>query len=168
MSPIKVLFVCMGNICRSPSGEGVFKHFVNERGLNSAFHVDSAGTIGYHAGSPADARMRAAAEKRGYQLLSISRQVTNEDFEVFDLIVAMDADNLRDLESLAGGPRDYIRMLGSFLPGVGGNHDAPSVPDPYYGGDAGFEQVLDMIEQACDGLLAHCVNLAKDQLDRGL
>ena len=159
MEPIKVLFVCMGNICRSPSGEGVFKHYVDEQGLNAQFQIDSAGTIGYHAGSPADERMTIAAERRGYQLLSIARQVKDADLDSFDLIVAMDADNLRDLEHLAGGPRDDIRLLGSFLPGVTGNDDAPSVPDPYYGGAAGFEQVLDMIEHACPGILEHSLGL---------
>lgn len=160
MEPIKVLFVCMGNICRSPTGEGVFKHYVDEQGFNAQFHIDSAGTIGYHAGSPADERMCVAAERRGYLLQSIARQVDEADLELFDLIVAMDADNLRDLESIAGGPRDHIRLLGSFLPDVTGNDDAPSVPDPYYGGAAGFEQVLDMIEHACPGILEHSFSLA--------
>ena len=162
MDKVKVLFVCMGNICRSPTGEGVFKHFVDERGLNTRFQIDSAGTIGYHSGAPADARMSEAAARRGYQLLSIARQVEQSDLYEFDLIVAMDGDNLRALEAMAGGPREDIRLLGSFLPGVSGNHDAPSVPDPYYGGAAGFEQVLDMIESACDTLLDHCKGICKD------
>lgn len=160
MEPIKILFVCMGNICRSPTGEGVFKHYVDEQGLNARFHIDSAGTIGYHTGSPADDRMSAAAARRGYQLLSVARQVSAQDLEQFDLIIAMDADNLRDLESIAGGRREDIRLLGSFLPGITGNHDAPSVPDPYYGGAAGFEQVLDMIEDACAGILGYSMDLA--------
>ena len=105
--------------------------------------------------------MSEAAARRGYQLLSIARQVEHGDLDDFDLIVAMDTDNLRELEAMAGGPRDDIRLLGSFLPDIAGNHDAPSVPDPYYGGAAGFEQVLDMIENACEGLLTHCEELRK-------
>ena len=161
MERIGVLFVCMGNICRSPTGEGVFKHYVDEQGLNDRFHIDSAGTIGYHAGAPADARMSAAAAARGYELSSIARQVRADDLDEFDVIIAMDADNLRELEMLAGGPREDIRLLGSFLSDAGAAHDAPSVPDPYYGGPDGFERVLDMIEDACEAVFAHCMSLAR-------
>ena len=143
--------------CRSPTGEGVFKHFVHERGLNAHFMIDSAGTIGYHAGARADARMSEAAARRGYELHSIARQVTREDLVNFDLIVAMDADNLAHLEKLGDGLQAEIRMLGSFLPDVTSTDDSPSVPDPYYGGAAGFEEVLDMIESACEGILEHCL-----------
>ena len=156
---IKVLFVCMGNICRSPAGEGVFQHYVANEGYTDKFLIDSAGTYAYHIGERADSRMRQAATQRGYQLNSIARKVTGRDIATFDLIVPMDSDNLIDLESLAGGNRKHIRMLGSFLDGVTGNHDAPSVPDPYYGGVAGFEEVLDMIESACPLMLSHCVEL---------
>ena len=161
MEKIRVLFVCMGNICRSPTGEGVFKHHVNERGLNSRFEIDSAGTIGTHAGANADERMSAAAERRGYQLLSRARQVTREDLDTFDLIIAMDQDNLSVLVGLAGGPRENIRLLGSFLPDVADYKTAPSVPDPYYGGAAGFEQVLDMIESASEGISNYCLALTE-------
>ena len=159
MEKIRVLFVCMGNICRSPTGEGVFKHFVDEQGLNGRFEIDSAGTIGHHVGASADARMASSAARRGYTLLSKARQVNAEDLLSFDLVIAMDRDNLADLETLAGGARENICLLGSYLPGVTNEQTAPSVPDPYYGGDAGFEEVLDMIEAACPNILAHCLKL---------
>ncbi len=149
-----VIFVCMGNICRSPAGEGVMRAMADRAGLGDRMTIDSAGTIGYHAGNRADDRMRAAAARRGYDLTSIARQVTPEDVETFDLVIAMDRDNLEDLERLAGGERDHIRMLGSFLEGHG-RDDVPDVPDPYYGGEAGFERVLDMIEAACGAIIEH-------------
>lgn len=156
---VKVLFVCMGNICRSPTGEGVFRRFVDSAGLGDAILVDSAGTIDFHTGNPPDHRMREAASRRGYQLTSSARQVTRVDIDTFDLIVAMDLDNLLDLQTLAKGPRNNIRMLGSYLEDAAGNADARSVPDPYYGGAQGFEEVLDMIEAACPRLLDHCREL---------
>ena len=151
-----VLFVCMGNICRSPAGEGYFRHLVAQRGLSEAFEIDSAGTIGYHAGSPADQRMREAAEARGYPLETRSRQVTNDDLEHFDLVIPMDRANLDDLLRMPTAVPDKIRLLGSFLPPDQHNHGGPpDVPDPYYGGDAGFQRVLDMIESACPAILEH-------------
>ena len=161
---LSVLFVCMGNICRSPTGEGVFQHYVKQQGLAEQFRIDSAGTYAYHVGEPADRRMREVATKRGYNLTSIARKVIAEDFERFDLIVPMDSDNLMDLQTLAGGEQPHIRLLGSFLDGYRDNATAPSVPDPYYGGLAGFETVIDMIEQACPGMLAHCLSL-RDRRD---
>ncbi|MGI9228915.1 MAG: low molecular weight protein-tyrosine-phosphatase [Gammaproteobacteria bacterium] len=152
---VHILFVCMGNICRSPAAEGVFRHYIGEQGDQQRIRVDSAGTLSYHAGSPADERMQQAASRRGYALDSIARQVKPDDIQAFDLIIPMDEQNLTELELLAGGPREHIRLLGSWLPGVG----EPSVPDPYYGGEAGFEQVLDMIEAACPALHAHCRTL---------
>ena len=147
----------MGNICRSPAAEGVFRHYVEQQGVAGNFHIDSAGTIDYHSGKPADPRMRAAASDRGYPLTSISRQVMFEDLDEFDLIVAMDRDNLWYLEELAGGPRPDIRLLGSFLPERQDEPgQVPEVPDPYYGGSQGFEDVLDMIEHACPGIFAAC------------
>ena len=154
---IKVLFVCMGNICRSPAGEGIFQHYIETQSLQEQFFIDSAGTIAYHVGNRADTRMQEAATQRGYQLNSIARKVTCDDLQQFDLVVPMDSDNLMELEVLAGGAKDHIRLLGSFIDGYQGNDDAPSVPDPYYGGAAGFEQVLDMIESACPNILAHCL-----------
>jgi low molecular weight protein-tyrosine phosphatase len=156
---VSVLFVCMGNICRSPTGEGVFQHYVDNNNYADQIHVDSAGTIAYHTGEPADARMREAATKRAYQLNSLARKVTVQDIELFDLIVAMDIDNLNDLMAMAGSEKSQIRLLGTFLDGYDNNHNAPSVPDPYYGGTSGFEQVLDMIEAACPNMLSHCLEL---------
>lgn len=153
-----VLFVCMGNICRSPTGEAVFRHYVEQAGHADRIHIDSAGTIGYHVGHPPDPRMIEAAARRGYVLDSRARQVQRRDIDLFDLIVPMDHDNLLDVEALAGGPRPHIRMLGSFLNG-GDNERAEAVPDPYYGGAAGFDAVLDMIESACPGILEHCLAL---------
>lgn len=154
---VSVLFVCMGNICRSPTGEGVFRQYVERQGRADRFHVDSAGTIDYHSGAPADGRMRKAAARRGYVLDSIARQVRPEDLDRFDLVVAMDRNNLRDLEQLAGGPRANLRLLGSFLPERdAAPGPAPDVPDPYYGGPQGFEEVLDMIERACPHLFSVC------------
>ena len=153
-----VLFVCMGNICRSPAAEGVFRHYVERQGAAEDIYIDSAGTIDYHSGNPADPRMRAAASRRGYKLTSISRQVILEDMDEFDLIVAMDRDNLWYLEDLAGGPQPHIRLLGSFLPERQGEPGhVPDVPDPYYGGTQGFEDVLDMIERACPGIHSACL-----------
>lgn len=155
----KVLFVCMGNICRSPTGEGVFRYYVEKTSYEDKIFIDSAGMISYHAGNPADERMRRAASNRGYSLDSIARQVTRDDIDRFELIVPMDFDNLSDLERLAGGESHHIRLLGSFLEGVNDNHQAPAVPDPYYGGDQGFAEVLDMIEAACPAMLEHCLAL---------
>lgn len=156
---VSVLFVCMGNICRSPTGEGVFRHYVDNAGYGDAILVDSAGTIDYHAGNPADPRMQQAASRRGYSLTSIARQVNSEDLKNFDLVVAMDSDNLHHLEYLANGKKEHIRMLGSFLEGAVNDSTATSVPDPYYGGEEGFEDVLDMIEEACPGMLEFCLKL---------
>ncbi len=150
--------MCLGNICRSPAGEGVFQYYVDSKDYADQFHIDSAGTIAYHMGEPADARMREAAAKRSYQLNSFARKVTVEDIDRFDLLVAMDTDNLSDLEAMAGDTKPHIRLLGSFLDAYE-NNNAPSVPDPYYGGAAGFEQVIDMIEDACPNMLSHCLEL---------
>lgn len=139
----------MGNICRSPTGEGVLLRHVQQRKLESQIAVDSAGTIGYHSGRPADERMKAAAEKRGYQLLSRARQVKHADLEQFDMVVAMDRDNLRDLNSLHSQPQATLKLLSDFL-----TDEWPTdVPDPYYGGAEGFEKVLDMIEAACPKII---------------
>ena len=149
--PTRVLFVCMGNICRSPAAEGVFLHLLAQAGLEHCFAVDSAGTGGWHVGHRADRRMIAAAERRGIHLPSRARQIEAADLQRFDHILTMDADNLaavRRLERQApGGARispliDHCRQLRS-----------PEVPDPYYGGEDGFERVLDLLEDACAGLL---------------
>ncbi|MEM7662948.1 MAG: low molecular weight protein-tyrosine-phosphatase [Pseudomonadota bacterium] len=140
----KVLFVCLGNICRSPAAEGVLRAKVKARGLSIA--VDSAGTGGWHAGDPPDERMRAAALNRGYDLSAQrARQVSPDDFETFHYILAMDASNLANLKDIA--PPGHGAVLRKFL----GKDD---VPDPYYGGDDGFDHVLDLMEAAVDELLA--------------
>jgi protein-tyrosine phosphatase len=142
---VRILFVCMGNICRSPTAEGVMRHLLAERGLQDEIYVESAGTGGWHAGAPPDARSARAAAARGITLDGAARQVTRADFEDFDLLVAMDRDNLRDLFAIAPpGTEHKVRML------LAGNRD---VPDPYYGGPRGFENVLDLVEAACAQLL---------------
>jgi protein-tyrosine phosphatase len=144
-----VLFVCMGNICRSPAAEGVFRKVVADAGRDHEFDIDSAGTIGYHAGNPADSRMRAAASRRGYRLDSRARRLAGGDYRRFGVIVAMDEDNYRDI--VAGHPgegAEVVRMV-DFCSVI----EADEVPDPYYGGPSGFENVLDILEDACSGLL---------------
>ncbi len=145
-----VLFVCMGNICRSPTAEGVFRHVVEEAGLADRIKVDSAGTHAYHIGEPADRRARAAAERRGISLEGISaRRVASSDFEEFHYVIAMDKDNLRLLSDQAD--EEFQGRLGLFLQYA--ESDEEEVPDPYYGGSAGFERVLDLVEEASRGLL---------------
>lgn len=145
-----VLFVCMGNICRSPTAEGVFRKHVEDAGLADRIYIDSAGTHAYHVGEPADRRSAASAERRGYTLTGIkARRVVVEDFERFDLVLAMDSDNLSHLlEQVADEHRERVRLFLEF--GDAGVHE---VPDPYYGGAAGFEHVLDLVEDAARGLV---------------
>lgn len=148
---MKVLFVCMGNICRSPTAEGVFRHFAGEAGLIETMTVDSAGTHAYHAGEPPDRRSRAAAERRGYSLERIrARRVTASDFDEFDLILAMDRDNLESLKAVSD--ETHHGKIRLFLDYTAGPED--EVPDPYYGGATGFERVLDLIEEASRQLVA--------------
>ena len=150
---VKVLFVCMGNICRSPTAEGVFRHKVSEAGLEDQIHIDSAGTIAYHVGHPPDPRAQKAALKRGIDLSSQrARRVSSNDFEEFDLVIAMDSDNHYELEMIC--PPGYEDRLHMFLK-FAQNTRETEVPDPYYGGSGGFETVLDMIEDAAEGLLQH-------------
>ncbi len=147
---MRVLFVCLGNICRSPTAEGVLRHKLREAGLQARVEVDSAGTGDWHVGKAADLRTRQAAQQRGYDLSALrGRQVQAEDFNAFDLILAMDNSNLRDLQQLR--PGNATAELDLFLRRYQLQLD--EVPDPYYGGADGFEQVLDLIEQACEGLL---------------
>lgn len=147
---ISVLFVCMGNICRSPTAEGVFRHFVQEAGLADRIKIDSAGTHAYHTGEPADRRASAAAERRGYSLADIrARRVQAEDFENFNYIVAMDRLNHVTLIDRADAEHhDKIRLFLEFS-----STEEDEVPDPYYGGAAGFDRVLDLVEEASRGLL---------------
>lgn len=148
----RILFVCLGNICRSPSAEAVFNALIKKNNLESQLECDSAGTLAYHAGEPADYRMRQFARKRGYELTSISRQLNPKlDFARFDYIVGMDKQNMRDLLALAGSEKDRRKLF--LMTDFARNGTYHSVPDPYYGGDAGFEHVLDILEDACDGLI---------------
>lgn len=148
---ISVLFVCLGNICRSPTAEGVFRKLIDEAGLAARVRVDSAGTAGYHEGAPPDARAMAAASARGFDLSGIrARRVVPEDFEVFDLILAMDEDNLVDLQNAA--PEDARAQI-ELLLDYSASATRKAVPDPYYGGRNGFEQVLDLVTEACAGLV---------------
>jgi protein-tyrosine phosphatase len=149
-SIISVLFVCMGNICRSPTAEGVFRHHVNEGGLGDRILADSAGTHAYHVGEPPDRRACAAAERRGISLAELrARRVSDSDFEAFDFIIAMDEDNLQHL--LEQAPEVHQSKVSLFLSFT--SADETEVPDPYYGGTAGFERVLDLVEEASRGLL---------------
>ena len=140
----------MGNICRSPAAEGCLQHLVNQGGFSTRILVDSAGTIDDHKGHRADARMRSTARSRGYRLRSRARQITRNDLEEFDLVVAMDGENFEYIKRLHSSPRAEVRMLSHFLTG---NEWPADVPDPYYGGRKGFEAVLDMIEEACPNIL---------------
>ncbi len=155
---MKILFVCLGNICRSPSAEGVFRQKLEQAGLHDQVEVDSAGTHAYHVGSPPDARAAAAAARRGVDLSGLrGRQVRPADFVYYDYILAMDRENLADLERMsAPEQRHKIRLFLDFA----SDDTGTEVPDPYYGGSDGFERVLDMLEQAADGLL----RVLKDQL----
>ena len=153
MRKYAVLMVCMGNICRSPTAEGVFRHLVAEAGLRDHIQIDSAGTHGYHVGAPPDERSTHHARLRGYDLSGLrARQVAPVDFARFDLILAMDHDNLALLqEDCPAEHRSKLRRLMEFAPpGLG-----DEVADPYYGGKQGFETVLDHVEAACQGLLLH-------------
>lgn len=146
--PFRVLFVCLGNICRSPAAEGIFKRIAHDRGLN--VEVDSAGTSGWHQGEPADSRMRRSARHRGYELTSISRQVRRSDFERFDLLVAMDDSNYHNLREMSSTKEeeDKIVRMADFLD----RKDYDYIPDPYYGGADGFDLVIDLLEEASENL----------------
>ena len=150
---MKVLFVCLGNICRSPAAEGVFMHLLQERGLSDQFVVDSAGTGGWHVGSPADRRMQAAADRRGIQLPSRARQISRDDFSSFDLVLTMDDDNLAAVQGLAREAGARATATIKPMLSYSRRFNETEVPDPYYGGDAGFEHVLDLLEEACSNLL---------------
>ena len=149
---MKILMVCTGNICRSPTAEGVFRQVLIESSLDEKASVDSAGTHGYHAGEPPDRRATAHARKRGYDISGLrARQVVPGDFSEFDLVLAMDRGHLEILRRMS--PQEHRHKLRLFLE-FAGREDA-DVPDPYYGGAEGFEQVLDMVEAASRGLAIH-------------
>jgi protein-tyrosine phosphatase len=150
----RILFVCMGNICRSPTAEGVMRRLVREAGLEHEFEIESAGTGSWHAGDPPDRRATAAAATRGITLEGAARQIRPRDFEHFDLLLAMDRENLREMRTFSpdGDATGKARLLREFDPASAGAPDL-DVPDPYYGGPDGFETVLDQVEAACKGLL---------------
>ena len=147
----RVLFVCMGNICRSPAAEGVFRHWVESDGLGDQVLCDSAGTIDFHQGSSPDSRIQRTGLERGYEIRGAARQVTRQDLESFDMILAMDRENLEYLRDMDPGAqhREKIVSFCDFLR----ESDAEEVPDPYYGGQQGFERVFDLLEDGCQALL---------------
>jgi protein-tyrosine phosphatase len=148
---IKVLFVCMGNICRSPTAHGVFEHKVNESGLAHAIETDSAGTHAYHVGESPDRRAQATAQRRGIRLDHLqARRVEMSDFDYFDYILAMDEDNLSILQSMCPSQhQDKVNLFLEFAP----QRSETEVPDPYYGGSSGFDFVFDLVDEASEGLL---------------
>ena len=154
-TPVSVLFVCLGNICRSPLAEGIFAAMARERGLAGRFRVDSAGTAAYHSGEPPDSRSVAVAAAHGVRLTGLARQVTPRDMRRFDIVVAMDRSNRRSLERLRRRARDGRGDLADIV--MMRDHDPgsrdPDVPDPYYGGPGGFERVYRILERACRDLL---------------
>ncbi|MBN8421608.1 MAG: low molecular weight phosphotyrosine protein phosphatase [Verrucomicrobia bacterium] len=152
-SPFRLLFVCLGNICRSPAAEGVMRSLIEAEELADRVVIRSAGTGGWHAGKLPDQRMRTAAQNRGYDLSSRARQVTENDLIDYDLVLVMDQQNLRDLRAFDRTSQfgSKIRLFCEFCT----DHQESEVPDPYYGGEQGFELVLDLLEDGCRGVLAH-------------
>lgn len=150
--PYSVLFVCLGNICRSPTAEGVFRKLVEESGLQEKVIIDSAGTSAYHIGESPDSRSQAEALRHGYDLSPIrSRQIIADDFDTFDVIIAMDKSNLEHLKLIKS--KGYEEKLKLFLYDFAPHLQRFDVPDPYYGGPRGFTEVVELIEQASQGLL---------------
>lgn len=149
----RILFVCLGNICRSPMAEGIFLHLVERRGLSHAYRADSAGTGDWHCGAPPDSRALATAARRGVHLPSVCRQIRDEDFRDFHLILAMDRSNRKLLLAQCPAPlRAKIRLMREFDPAAAPGEEA-EVPDPYYGGPEGFDRVFDMLHRSCGALL---------------
>lgn len=150
-NPFKIVFVCLGNICRSPTAEGIFQHLVKERGLESYFYIDSAGTSAYHIGEPANSKSRQVAERHGVELRSRARRFEEGDLEEFDLILAMDRENYDNLKQLDSNGRysDKILLMRDFDPQPGDGE----VPDPYYGGMDGFQHVFEVLRRSCNELL---------------
>ncbi|QQS38128.1 MAG: low molecular weight phosphotyrosine protein phosphatase [Ignavibacteriales bacterium] len=157
MNKLKVLFVCMGNICRSPSAEIVFQNIVDKNGLTGKFEIDSAGTIGYHEGEKADARMRMHASTRGYNITHLARKFNAKiDFEKFDYILVMDDDNFRDITN-QDKQNKYIGKIKK-ITDYSTDKMVTEVPDPYYGGPSGFEKVLDILEDSCENFFSSIKN----------
>lgn len=153
--PYKLLFVCLGNICRSPAAENIMNHLIVRAGLTEQIVCDSAGTSSYHIGASPDRRMTATATQRGISMQGCARQFIQADFEAFDLILAMDRENLADICYLdpTGTYRQKVHLMGDFCT----HHALKEVPDPYYGGTEGFNQVMDLLTDACQGLLDHVI-----------
>ena len=151
-SPTRLLFVCLGNICRSPSGENVMRHLIEEEGLTDAFELDSAGTAGWHIGKSPDSRMTVAARARGIEMKGRARQVHPDDFATFDHIFAMDRSNYADLVEVRKQCENPTAKLQLFCE-LCEAHEETEVPDPYYGGPEGFEKVLDLLEDGCTAFL---------------
>ena len=158
---VNVLFVCLGNICRSPAAEGVFQKIIDEKKLHDQVTCDSAGTSAYHSGEPADGRMSEKARERGYLLTSISRQFIESDLKNFDYILVMDSSNYSDVKAIdyRGEYLDRVHQFTDFCT----IHDINAVPDPYYGNGDGFSLVMDIIEDGCNGFLDHLIK--KEQVD---
>lgn len=157
----RVLFVCMGNICRSPAAECVFREVLSQEGLKDSIECDSAGTIDFHAGSAPDSRVRQTGLERGFEIIGRARQVLKSDLEAFDLILAMDRENYDYVNSLdeRGQYGEKIRLFCDFAQ----QSDDQEVPDPYYGGQAGFDKVFDLLEDGSEGLVTHlrdCLGIA--------
>ncbi|MDG0980458.1 MAG: low molecular weight phosphotyrosine protein phosphatase [Halieaceae bacterium] len=148
---ISVLFVCLGNICRSPAAENIFRDFVEVKNRPFTIDISSCGTASYHVGEPPDQRMQDRLKARGHSHRGRARQFTQTDFDRFDLIIAMDRDNLTNLQALTRKPSDLkkLQLFSTFLP----NSSPKDVPDPYYGGTKGFDTVITMLEEGCDGIL---------------
>lgn len=159
-NPYKLVFVCLGNICRSPTAEGIFIHKVKEAGLESYFYIDSAGTAAYHTGEGADRRSQETANAHGVHLPSIARRFEYADLEEFDLILAMDSSNLTNINQLDRRERftDKVKLLREFDPEPGNKE----VPDPYYGGQRGFENVFEMVDRSCQAILDELKPFIKD------
>ncbi len=154
MSKKRILLVCMGNICRSPAGEAVLQKLADDRKLGHLIEIDSAGTHNYHVGELPDERMRDAGQRRGYRFVTRARQIVPNDLQQFDLILAMDRNNLKGIHSLGDNAKAEVQLLSHFLPShVWGDE----VPDPYYGGPDGFEYVLDMLEAACPAIIDYLI-----------
>lgn len=153
----RLLFVCLGNICRSPSAENIMSHLIQQRQLGDRVVCDSAGTASYHVGSPPDRRMAQAAKAQGIELVGRARQFDSADFDRFDYILAMDRENYRDIVALApaGQHRDQLRQKVRLMCDFCSSHPDQEVPDPYYGGPEGFSYVISLLQDACEGLLDH-------------
>lgn len=152
----RVLFVCLGNICRSPAAEIIFRKLVADAGRSDDFEIDSAGTLGAHQGAPPDSRMSASLHKKGYTITGNARKIQTDDLKKFDYIITMDESNLSQVQSMdsSGEWHSKIQPMVNFCK----RHTDLGVPDPYYGGQAGFTHVIELLEDGCEGLFAACEN----------